>query len=181
MARVHNTLTASDPFTSLTYGQELDVAATWTRPVAGDKFREDATEDRVELLNAGGWGLYANTFSPDSADYTVWGQFGVHEIAPYNGDYIGLSARIVASGASYDWYSIFYHQRDGYGRKWLELRRFDEGATTLLARVTPGAVLSDDDEVCLEVVTNGAGNVEVKGYVNDVEVLSHTDDTADKI
>lgn len=114
---------------------------------------------------------------PRSPDYSVWAEYGGSATTTDRTFYVGLAARIKDGGTNWDGYALIY-TNDYSGTNKLGLFRYDNDSPTALS--SADADLTAGDTFCLEVTGAGAAVV-IKGYKNDVEVVSATDTSGSRI
>ena len=183
MARLHTQATATDPFTSLSSGQELSASGNWARRLqsaAGVVYEESPTLTRIlgNWFGNNGRVIYSYTATaPGSADHSVG--------MTYNGSanttnpfYVGPACRTQTNGNCYT--ALFYNNPGGDEK--IQLYRY-AGSATKLAETSAATTLLDGEELIIEAWTNGSGHVELKVYVDDAEEtdLAFTDSAGNKI
>lgn len=185
MSRAHRQVRAAESFAGApAVDATLDSAADWDDvhvAGAGYEFYGASEGQSIEFRAPGASSKRAvaeyGATGPRGTDYSVWAEYGGSATTDDRTFYVGLAARIKDSGANWDGYALIY-TNDYSGTNKLGLFRYDNDSATALS--SADADLAAGDTLCIEVTGAGAA-VTVKGYKNDVEVVSVTDTSGSRI
>ena len=185
MSRAHRQLRAIDSFAGApAVDATLDSAANWDNVYvagAGYEFHGAADGDSIELRAPGTSSRriitkYSAT-GPRNSDYSVWAEYGGSATTDQRTFYVGVAVRVKDAGVYWDGYVLMYTNTYN-GTNKLTLFRYNNNAATMLS--SADADLADGDTLCVEATGAGPA-VAVKGYKNDVELVSVTDTSGDRL